>query len=374
MVIKAPKEYILAAKLNSEIKIYLPEIDSNHKKTIGAITAFFDDYDEPLIITTPLFEDKLLSTFFKILGSDSIKVHFFDELSRELLVYDASLSIPISTSKNMNKAEFLEPSLLNAKIIQTELFDWFGRRSQQDDDEAITVSLNTSIYDENLCIQDLRTENNTFHGSLGFHHTTLEIKEPGKYQENDIVQCLLNVFPGEQIFLNPKRTYDQEEMCDILVITNNNILIIQAKASPNIERISRQVLSRKKSNTLKALKKAAKQVSGAITYLQREKDLLEFFIGEEKHSVSTYNINIYSMIIVKELFNDNYKEYSPILFKVLEEKNIPCLALDYPELYQYCVNLRGEASFFKAYSFAISKALQNKEFPRLRFGFVDGKS
>src|SRR5690349_12729550 len=41
LVIKAPKEAILAAKLNRGFKIYVAPILLQHKRTIGLVTAFF---------------------------------------------------------------------------------------------------------------------------------------------------------------------------------------------------------------------------------------------------------------------------------------------------------------------------------------------
>lgn len=55
LVIKASKETILTAKINNEFKIYLTYDQEAPGICLGIISAFFDDSDEPLTITTPLF-------------------------------------------------------------------------------------------------------------------------------------------------------------------------------------------------------------------------------------------------------------------------------------------------------------------------------
>ena len=367
LVVKAPKEYILAGKINASFKIYLAPVFIENNHTIGAISAFFDDEDEPLIITTPLFSDKDSAMFIEVLRSKKITVYFFDELSRERLAYHASVSVPDATKARIDNLSFLRSSFSKVRLMLDASVHWFEMRTPEDDSEAIHISLENSIFGKDIFIQDLRPENHSFHGSRGFSHTILEREESGNYQEEDIVQCLISVFPGEQIFINPKRTYDMKEMCDILVVTDARVLIVQAKDSPNIDRISRQKLSRKRSNVLNALRKAVKQIKGAVGYYHRQNDVLEFYIEGKLYSIKTTGLELKALIVVKELFNDQYEEYSSLLLKLVEDKSVQCIALDYPELYQYCVQFKGEESFFKAYTRVMKHAMSHGEYPRLRF-------
>ncbi|NOZ10400.1 MAG: hypothetical protein GXP09_05100 [Gammaproteobacteria bacterium] len=370
-IVKAPKEYILAAKINASLKIYLVPVIINNQMSFGLVTAFFDDEDEPLVIKTPLFADDFSEILFKVLGNGHLNVHFFDELSRERLVYGALVTIPEETRQQIDEMTLLDFSLSSAQAMIDQVEISFGLRTPVDDARAINISLNESTYGEDLFIQDLRPEQHSYHGSHGFSHTILEREEPGSYQEEDIVKCLLLVFDPGQIYLSPKRTYDKEEMCDILVITDTSLLIIQAKDSPNIERISRQKLSRKRSNVLGAIKKAINQVKGAIGYYRREGDRLEFLIDGERHSIDAKGLTARTLIVVKELFNDQYREYSRLLLELFRLKTVPCVALDYPEFYQYCTHLHDEDAFFDAYDEVMSHATKHGEYPRLRFGLVN---
>ena len=370
LVIKVPKEYILSSRINRFIKLYLVSIDIEGQRTFGLVTAFFDDDDEPLVVKTPLFRDSLIIDLLDLLSNEYIEIYFFDELSRERLVYRAKISVPEEAKKKMNEISLLAPSLPTIRKMIDQLDKSFGCRSSVDDEEAILIYLDESVYGEDIFIQDTRQNNHSYHGARGYSHTMLEREEPGSYQEEDIIQCLLLVFSPEQIYLSPNRVYDNEEMCDILVITDKTILIIQAKDSPNIERISKQKLGRKRKNVLSALKKAIKQVKGAIGYYRRDSGSLELLIDDERRLIATASLKIRSMIIVKELFDDQYIEYSTSILDIHHSKDVPCIPLDYPTFYQFCKNSPTEEDFFGTYDIVMSWAIERGQYPKPRFGLV----
>jgi hypothetical protein len=371
-IVKAPKEYILAAKIKAILKIYLAPVLIDNQNTFGLVTAFFDDEDEPLVIRTLLFSDSFAVDLFKSLRNGLLNVHFFDELSREYLACRANVTIPDETQHIIDEIILLDFSFPNAQTMMDEIEAFFGLRTSLDDAQAISVSLNEPLYEGDIFIQDLRPERHSYHGSRGYSHSALEREEPGSYQEEDIVQCLLLIFSPDQIYLSPKRIYDNEEICDILVVTNSRLLIIQAKDSPNIGRISRQKLARKRNNILGALKKAVNQVKGAVGYYCRSAGRLEFLINEKQYSIDTKRLEAKALIVVKELFNDQYCEYSLLLLDIFRGNSIPCIALDYPEFYQFCWHLQDEDAFFNAYNRVMAHAAKHGEYPRLRFGLVEG--
>lgn len=366
-IVKVPKEVILTAKVNGGFKLYLIPVKVDDYMAFGLISAFFDDEDEPLVIKTPLLLEEISHNFFKFIKTGFLNVHFFDELTRELLVYRADVIIPYETLNKINEVVFIEPSLSNANKIIRAMEISFSSRTEKDDEQAIDIILNDPIYGGNIFFQDIHTKRHSYHGSRGHSHTMLERQEPGRYQEEDIVQCLLFTFQPEQIFLNPKRTYDNEEMCDILIITDTTLLIIQTKDSPNIERINRQKLPRKRKNVLSALKKATDQVNGAINYYHRTPGKLEFLIDEKLYHFDTKFINIKALIVVKELFMDQTIEFSPQIIDVYKKKNVPCIVFGYPDFYQFCFNLKNEDAFFNAHHNVMEYAKEKGFFPQISF-------
>ena len=371
LVIKVPKEYILSARINQFIKLYLLPIHIEGQRTFGLVTAFFDDDDEPLVVKTPLFKDPFVIGLLDLLSNEDIEVYFFDELSREMLVYRAKVSIPAQAKMKLDDMFLLAPSLSTIKKMIDQIDMSFVCRSSVDDEQAIRIHLSESVYGEDIFIQDVRPKHHSYHGARGHSYTMLERKEPGIYQEEDIIQCLLLAFSPEQIYLSPKRVHDNEEMCDILVLTDKNILIIQAKDSPNIDRISTQKLDRKRKNVLSALKKAINQVKGAIGYYRRDNSTLEFLIDDKRHSIDTESLRVRSMVVVKELFDDQYAEYSTSIFDIYRSKEVPCILLDYPTFYRFCMNCPSEDDFFNTYDSVMDRAIEHGQYPKLRFGLVE---
>ena len=97
LVVKSSKEILLAAKLRKELKVYLVSFSSQGEKTLGLVTAIFDDPDEPLFIGTPLIADGACEDLRETLLQSEIDIHFFNEHGRELLGYKASVSMPQAT-------------------------------------------------------------------------------------------------------------------------------------------------------------------------------------------------------------------------------------------------------------------------------------
>ncbi|CTP92705.1 hypothetical protein XTPLMG730_3587 [Xanthomonas translucens pv. phlei] len=366
LIIKMPKEYILAAKLSGFIKMYLAPVEISGAKVVGLLTAFFDDHDEPLTLVTPLMDDDLSEDLFAALNSQSLSVHFFDEHSREHFVFKSKAIIPEPSRQRIAK-NFLLRNPMQLGSLLDAIPHWFSLRTDRDDLEAIVIEFSEMEFGD-VAIQDLQPKSHQYHGARGYSHTQVERKEPGSYQEEDIIRCLSMCFEQKQIYHSPLRCHDKEEVCDILVVTRKRVLIVQAKDSPNTEAISHQKISRKRSNVMHALNKAIGQVKGALGYIQKFDHTLDFFIGDELHGVNIANKEKKTLIVVKELFNDQYFEYSPPLLQIMAEKNVDVVALDYPELYKYCAHLADEEEFFEAYDRVVETAKERGEYPRLRFG------
>ncbi len=365
LVVKAPKEAILASKLNQGFKIYVVPIELEDSKTIGLVSAFFDDEDEPLVIFTPLFEEPNTEVYLNLLLSQKINVYYFDDNSKEYLGYSANMNCNPSTQHTLKVSIFLPFSLSYARKSHDQMKMWFGLRSVKDDKSAISIIFTESLVPEDIFIQDLVPQNHAYHGSKPFSFTELIREEPGSYQERDIVKLLHRLFLPEQIYLNPLRVTDKEEIVDVLVVTKNNILLIQAKDSPNTGFIIRNQINRKKATITKSLKKAIKQMKGALRYIDSSSQI-RMIVDTKKYEIEIGKRQLRTLVIVKELFDDEYSIYSPIILSLAQSSNIPCIALDYSELNLYTSNLADEYSFFEAFDRVSDYGIQNGTFPRLR--------
>ena len=365
LVVKASKELILSAKVRKNFLIHLIPYDVSGVKSVGFMAAFFDDQQHPLVIAGALAKELLGYELCKIFLSEEVNVHFFDELGRETLGYKARFKSTNAHRGLLEMSQIPSAEGLNQSAILNYFSDWFKLSGKREDEQAIKVELIEPLFPESFIFSDMRDENHLYHGSPNMSHFTLERAEPGNYQEQEIIALLQRTFAPEEIYFSPKRYYDREEVSDILVITNENIFIVQAKDSPNLEKTINLPMDRKKATALKALKKAAAQVKGAVNYLRRRKPAI-FFIGDKEVEVDLEGKNLYGLVIMKELFDDSYDEYTPILIDVYEKTQVPTIPLSYSELHQYTRFLAGDETFIEALMKVFNWGHKTGMFPRLR--------
>ena len=76
-----------------------------------------------------------------------------------------------------------------------------------------------------------------------------------------------------------------KEFVDIMAVTPNNLLLIQAKDSPNTEETLRRPIERKISTIVRHLKKATSQLRGSISYVESN-DPFKIKYGDTTHAIS----------------------------------------------------------------------------------------
>lgn len=117
------------------------------------------------------------------------------------------------------------------------------------------------------------------------------------------------------------------------------------------------------------LKKAACQLNGAISYAV-DSGHLDVTVEGMSHRVPVADREIVGLIVVRELFDDEFSSYSPVLLDLFDRTGIRCFTLDYPELHQYTFFLRTEEDLVDALDQVFEVARENRFFPRLRLGLV----
>lgn len=346
LIVKATKEVLLAAKLSGFFKVYVCPADLGGRETLALVFAFFDDEDEPLNIRTPLVDDVESRHLLATLTSSLINVHFFDEHGREFLVYEAEIDLPEVTKSRLDGLRLLESDFVETQNMLHGVATWFGLRTPQDDEEALTVKLVHNPLGESLAIQDARYPLHQHHGAKGYSISMLEREEPGNFQEEDIIKCLAMCFPQSQIYHGPLRTTDKEEICDVLVVTDDQVLIIQAKDSPNVERIAKQKLSRKQTNAMTAFKKAVGQVRGAQSYIRAGNGTLRYILNGEEKSIDISQKQLFAITIIKEVFERESEEYAKVLNVLMVERSIPCYVISYGMFFELCYRVHDPEKFF----------------------------
>jgi len=347
LIIKAPKEVILTARTNNEIKVYLIDDNSTSASHIGLIAAFFDDHDEPLVIKTPLFKgDEMLRDISLVLAQNKFDLYFFDEHNRELVGVNA-LNVDFERfSSEIGKASFVEFNRSEIWTIIKRLDDRFGIRDSNDDACAYTISLGERLYPDDISIIDIRDKFFGFNDSeQSIAMSSLEREgNPGPMQERDIAIMMSRVFDRNGIYVNPYRNDTNKELTDILVVTENNLIFIQAKDSPNTEEILSRSIKRKRKTIRSHIKKASDQLQGALTY-SHDNNGVVIKNADDKITIPLAGRQIVGLVLVREMFDDDYPECSVPVLNVVRSLEIPSVLLDYAGLHIMTQNLTSPALF-----------------------------
>lgn len=367
LLVKLPHQFLLTARMNRGFKIYVVPINLEVASTIGLISAFVEDTENPLMVWTPLAAEPASLDLLDALSCDRLSVRMIDEHDREFLAYEANVDIPLVPRIRMELAK-LYPSTHNLNHAITEFaLQWFAARTPADDAEAISIDFDWPMYEEDRNFRDERPDLFQFHGSTGFTEVSLVKLEPGQFQEIDIILLLQRIFSPEQIYHSPRRVYDDEEICDVLVLTDDLCLVIQAKDSPNTESILANSFERKRAKAKSQLDGGCKQIAGAIRYFRRIQPL-RFKMGKDEISIDLGNRDILSLVVIRERFDHDFVEYSERLMALRHQIDLPCLGIGYGELMQFCTYCEGPDGFSSAYLEVFQEALKTGIFKRMRFG------
>lgn len=194
--------------------------------------------------------------------------------------------------------------------------------------------------------------------------STLERQEPGQMQEFDIAVLMERVFKSDNIYLNPYRIDTNKELTDVLIVNDNFLIFIQAKDSPNTENILRRKTSRKRSTIQSHVEKAVAQLEGAIKYAQKEGGVA-IRSSEGSERITLDDRQIIGILVVKELFDYDYRECSLPVFKIIAQLQVPIALLDFTDLNVITHYLDSPNSFVLNGIYQIvDEAIKLKQFPR----------
>jgi hypothetical protein len=369
LLVKSNKEALLAAKIAKSLRLYFVPSTRSDSSVLGVITAFSDDADEPLTLTSPLFDaDVFGADLITVLSAPYFALHFFDEHNRELLGYQVSNREGDRVCDLAQRLRFAPFSFELAKAFHDLMKQWFGERTAEDDEQAFQFEFGEALVPEDLFVIDATVKDHR--GVRTITHTTLDRAEPGKYQEEDIALLLRRVFPPQSVFLNPARTDDGREFVDVLVATPHRIYLLQAKDSPNTAEVLARPLQRKRSTVIHQTERACRQMRGSINYASLRNHIAITINGIE-HGILTDGRSLQGIIVVKEMFPDEHPLYTAPALRIAEETGVPTIVIDYAQLHSLTLHVYDEAAFDRGVLQIYETGLITGGFPRLRFGLTD---
>lgn len=368
LIVKTTKEAILTARLNQEMKLYLVPDGAKEVCSLGLITAFFDDYDEPLVLFTPMYTgDQLQSDLIGVLSQPAFDVFFFDENRREIMGVRVRVNNAAQVLTALQQARFKRLKLESVGKDLEAMGSWFGSRSEMDDAAAFQLQFEGDLYPDDLLFIDTNPEAYDFNGAEGNPAvTSLERREPGAFQERDIVAFLKRAFPADAIFLNPVRLDTGREFSDVLCLTDDILLVVQAKDSPNTEATLRRDINRKRAVIRSHIEKAAQQLRGALSFA-KELNELKVSTSSGDHSLNIRGRAICGLVVVRELFDDDYRSCSAAVLSASRECALPCVLTDFSALHMMTMHLKSPARIMNGLVQLYEFGVENGEYPKPRF-------
>lgn len=367
LIVKAPKEMILTAQLRQEIKIYLVPSTDNDRQMLGLITCFFDDSDEPLCITSPLFEDdEMLEDVRRLFCQEEFDVHMFDGHDRELFATRACVQDGERLRTAFEGSVFPELDIDRVPALLKAMGMWFGQRTPADDAESFTVRFTEHLMPPDIGIIDLSGGDHDFRDiGLSLVVDSLERQDPGPLQERDIAALLRRVFGHDAVLLNPLRADTGKELTDVLVMTSDVILLLQAKDSPNTEVALDRSIVRKRSTIRGHIEKGARQLQGALQFVMSGEAKIRRGDGIVAIEIGARALR--GALVVRELFDDDYKASSKPVLKVIHQTQVPSVLLDYAGLFAMASSLSTPLKLINGFDRLHGVAVQHGEFPKPRF-------
>ncbi len=366
LIVKQSKEAILAAVEKQYFSIYLcPVLEG---QSFALMSAFWDDTDQPLVIMTPLLADDILTvTFIEMLHSQTVFVHFFDLLNIERAGFLAKIKSSDHADRILrNPIDFGgAESLVD---IHDDAWDWFANRTSADDARAITIELEESLFSEDIFVIDANGPDTR----VATYGTSLRrTGNPGDMQEPEIATILAAVFEEGSVYINPYRTDRHNELCDVLVETDELIIVVQAKDSPNDVQTLFRTISRKRKSWRSKLKEGLAQTVGAIKHLSAT-DFIDLTDNTRASTnrVQTSNKPIYGLVVVPEIVDDERDEYAKF-YTLHELANLHAIVpLSFTEIANYCHRASSAEAFIKMICDIYLHSKIEGVLPKLRFGYV----
>lgn len=144
------------------------------------------------------------------------------------------------------------------------------------------------------------------------------------------------------------------------------MFFIQAKDSPNTKDMLHRSIDRKRKTIRGHIKKATDQMRGALTYA-RDHEGITILLDGKPVTIQLGDRQIVGLVMVKEIFDDDYPECSAPVLSLVRELDLPINLLDYPQLHVLTHNLATPAHFINGLFNALDMALEHEQFPKSVF-------
>lgn len=352
LAIKAPKEYLVAAKARGGFKVHVLTLDFFPEEiiTIGLASIFIDDAGDELVLRTAMPEAASTHSLRDALLSDWCHVYFFDEDDRELLGYEAEIRRNDEVAgRSLREAEFVEDSPKNSmrmmRGIKSQLS--FERQIEGTDDNVVSFDFVAALFPDDRVVADTSAEFHSFHGGVTSNqYRRVRPAQPGLFRVLDVVRLLHHVFLPQQIHHEPFRRLGTRAKVDVLVAHADKLLFILVENGA-------RALSRRKATagpaeqaTLAALLRATRKISTAIRFAKTQRVLNVPLSGGDVE-VDVTGKTIYGLAILEELIDSWSDDYAPVVQAAASKVDAYLAPMDYGQFFELARHAGSEDDVFR---------------------------
>lgn len=370
LAVKAPKEYLVAAKARGGFKVHVLTLGFFPEEviTIGLASIFIDYAGDPLVLRTPMLEAASTHSLRDVLLSDWCHVYFFDEDDRELLGYEAEIQRKDEVAgRLLREAEFVEDTPKNAMRAMRGIKNEFpcGRLVKGTDDEVVSFGFVAALFPDDRVVADASAEFHSLHGGVTSNqYRRVRPAQPGLFQVLDAVRLLHHVFLPQQIYHEPFRLLDAKAKVDVLVAHSDKLLFIQVESGARAHSRRRATVGPAGQATLAALLSATRKLSTAIRFAKSQ-GVLKVPISGGEVEVNVTGKTIYGLAIIEELIDNWSDDYVPVVEAAANKVEGYFAPMDYYQFFEFARHAGGEDDVFR-YLEGTSRDLTRLEYLRTR--------
>ena len=262
LAMKGGGDLAFAAKHKKSLKLHFYRLDVGSSSAVGIITAIYDRANAPAIIMTVCVDEVMRSVMAELASTKTMGIHFFDLHNSELAGGQWSLT-PNDEARYLFRSCHADLSHGNILEFYVALQQRFS--NPNDDGLVVEAVLVEECVPEDIAIFHITEEAVLSRNSegLGLYTSSLSRDEsPGAANEAEIARLLMNIYPAENLVVNPEISKGKE-FCDVLAVGTPEAISVQAKATMRDIGRFEEATARRDARIEKHFHKALDQAKGA---------------------------------------------------------------------------------------------------------------
>lgn len=333
--VKAPLEIIKAVASGAACYLWADVLQHNGIACACATFCVEDDPEASFYLSRTLGE-RTARALIEFLNEPSTAINFYDELDRLLMVAMVVNSHP-------------PPPRFTADYLCAGVREPTGREIQifLNLTEQRAASGGGFLKSLALPIVERRAMRHIL-TDLGFgwgteastrysEQTIIHSFDAGAKLEERTAQALRRVFRREEVFVSPKLATSNRELCDILIVCGDTLVLIEAKAMEVSPKTLRRETERRVAGVKKQLDKAFRQLRGALrSMLSISGKPVGLYASGERVYVNGAFIRVHVAVVISELHPDLSSELWEDQISQAEADEIALHLLDPHEIGELC--------------------------------------